>query len=411
MKKFLFGVVALATITLLGACAQHAQVITRKDAAATPLLPPQLYLPNYPLTVAARPTTSGESYLAHLQGRLQRNPSNAAQAVALAGVRYQRYQILGNLQDLDAAFAEAKLQASAAGASDEAKLLWATLAAYMHEFDDAERALNGLSPDKTAALRQEVAIARGKAKSDSQLPSALAEGREYADLVARAGHCVDQGDLFCATQNYHQAQFLYSDVAPLPLAWLHTQQGIALLRFGHAKEAIPFFEAALERVPNYYLAAEHRAECLGLVGRFEEARTQYLSVIEQTGNPEYMAGLAAMEKAAGNASAAQSWQEQAALGYQKRLALFPNAYAQHAVGFYLEAGELVRAHQLAEQNLKLRQDVGSYVLRAEVASAEHAQKDFCTAYVNAKASGLNPPELAALHADAARFSCADIAKK
>jgi tetratricopeptide (TPR) repeat protein len=406
MKKILFGFAALATLALLGACAQHKQVITHSDAPAAQLLPPQLYLPNYPLTLAARPTTSGASYLAHLQGRLQHSPSNATQAVALAGVRYQRYQILGNLQDLDAAFAGAKLQASAAGASDEAKLLWATLAAYMHEFDAAEQSLRGLSADRAAPLRQEIAIARGKAKSDSVLPTALAEGREYADLVARAGRCVDQGDLFCATQNFHQAQFLYSDVAPLPLAWLHTQQGIALLRFGHAKAAIPFFEAALERLPNYYLAAEHRAECLGLVGRIEEARAQYLSVIEQTGNPEYMAGLAAVEKAAGNATAAQSWQEQALLGYQKRLTAFPNAYAQHAVGFYLEAGQLARAHQLAEQNLALRQDVGSYVLRAEVASAEHAQKDFCTAYVNAKASGLNPPELTALQADAARFSCA-----
>jgi tetratricopeptide (TPR) repeat protein len=404
MKKTFFGLAALTTL-LLGACAQHA-VMTSNSVSNTQLLPPELFLPNYPLTVALRPTTSGASYLAHLQGRLQRSATTPAQAVALAGVRYQRYQILGNLQDLDTAFAQAKAQASAANASDEAKLLWATMAAYMHEFDAAEQALSSLSPDKTAALRLEIATARGKVKSDSQLPSALAEGREYADLVARAGRCVDQGDLFCATQNFHQAQFLYSDVAPLPLAWLHTQQGIALLRFGHAKEAIPFFEAALERLPNYYLAAEHRAESLGRVGRFDEARAQYLTVIQQTGNPEYMAGLAAMEKAAGNASTAQSWQDQATLGYQKRLEAFPNAYAQHAVGFYLQAGMLPIAHQLAVQNLKLRQDVGSYVLRAQVATAERLGKDFCDAYANAKSSGLNPPELAALHADAARFSCA-----
>lgn len=92
----------------------------------------------------------------------------------------------------------------------------------------------------------QIKSARGQG-SAPMFSTALANGAEFSDLVQRAGHCVDMGDLDCATQNYHQAQFVYSDSVPFPLAWLHTQQGIALLRFGHPEWALRFFDAALAR--------------------------------------------------------------------------------------------------------------------------------------------------------------------
>lgn len=400
-------IVYCIAVALVG-CAvdKHKRTETQAQNIA---LPPELFLSDYPLRLDVRPTTAGADYLAHLEGKIAQlaTSKNALAGLQLAGARYQRYQILGALDDLDFAFNQAKAEAANPNPTNDALLLWATLAAYMHEFDAANKALAALSSEKlpaAAALGSEIDTARGR-KQTIDINATLPTGGEFAELLRRAGYCVDRGDLFCATRFYHQAQFVYQDVSPLPLAWLHTQQGIALLRFGHPDIALRFFDAALERLPNYYLAAEHRAECLGLTGQLDSARTQYMQVIKQTGNPEYQAGLADVEKRAGNSNAAARWQSQAKSGYAQRLEKFPNAYAQHAVEFYLDVGDLKQSRRLAERNLALRQDVGAYVLLAEVALAESDSTRFCQAYKLAKTSGLNPPELSALVTQAKERGC------
>ena len=395
--------------TCLAACSSNRVPRPSTTTETAVKLPPELFLSEYPLSNTSRPSTDGAEYLAHIQGKiaqLQHN-KNANSGLMLAGARYQRYQILGNLEDLDFAFAQAKAEAENPYPSDDALLLWATLAAYMHEFDAASAAITKLSPSRSAAgeaLQAEIDTARGASRS-MEVDSALPAGAEFAELVRRAGYCVDRGDLFCATRLYHQAQFVYHDVSPLPLAWLHTQQGIALLRFGHPDIALRFFEAALARMPNYYLAAEHRAECLGLTGQVDLARAQYAQVIAQTGNPEYQAGLADVEAKAEQTELAAQLQGQAKNGYAQRLEKFPNAYAQHAVEFYLDLDDLAQARALAERNLQLRKDVGSYVLMAEVAQAEQNKAEFCAAFNQAHATQLNPPELQALSAMAKKWGC------
>jgi hypothetical protein len=418
MRLFLNSIALACALSLLLACRAAKPIVT--NAETGPQLPATLLLANYPLSQTDRPTTAASTYLAHIQGRLQiadqqlqSGSQSPAQALAHAGLLYQRYQILGSMADLDQAFARAKALAAAPEPSDDALLLWATLAAYMHEFPHAERALAQIkapnSPAKLQLLAQ-MQTARGQTEHAPINAAELSVGREFAELVHRAGQCVDKGDLDCATQNYHQAQFVYSDSAPFPLAWLHTQQGIALLRFGYPEWALRFFDAALARMPGYYLAAEHRAECLGLTGKLEQARTTYLEVIEQTGgaaagNPEFMAALASVEAQLGNVEQAGQWRSHASAGFASRLAQYPNAYAQHAVDFYMEINDLEEAERLAEKNLTLRQDVGSYLIRAEVALAKKDKLQFCAAYQSAIDTGFMPPELTALTATAKKYAC------
>lgn len=399
-------VIIFIALLALAAC-KSTPTAHMKSAIPETALPATLMLVNYPLSMSDRPTTAAASAMAHLEGRLSLPVSTPGQSIAHAGLLYQRYQITGRMADLDAAYASAKTLASAENAGDDAHLLWPTLAAYMHEFSEAKASLAKLSPaqdDAKAALLIQIKTARGQGRAPV-FTTALANGAEFADLVQRAGHCVDMGDLDCATQNYHQAQFVYSDSAPFPLAWLHTQQGIALLRFGFSEWALRFFDAALARMPGYFLAAEHRAECLASTGQLVAARAEYLSIIaqtggEQAGNPEFMAALAAVEGELENQPEMLRWQNLARQGFAARLVKYPNAYAQHAVDFYLQINDLARAERLALQNLQLRQDVGSYVLLAEVALAKPDAKQFCEAYQNAVKTGLMPPELMAMRAQA-----------
>jgi tetratricopeptide (TPR) repeat protein len=394
-------------LTLVSACSSAPSKLAMNNANAADTastvsaaadLPLVLALPNYPLSLQDRPTSPGADMLAHLEGKLAALPqSDTSRSRAMrAGLLYQRYQILGSLTDLDTAYDLTQIIANDPAADNDALFLSATVASYMHEFDRASTILDRVADGKmSTGLRAEIAAARSQTKIASARTE-LALGQEYVQLVQRANDCVDMGDLDCASENFHAAQFVYTDTAPLPLAWLHTQQGIALLRYGHPDVAIRFFRAALTRIPGYTLAQEHLAECLGLTGQFVEGRRQYLQVIERTANPEYMAGLAMLEQHAGRASVAQEWLEKAKVGYAQRLQKFPNAYAGHAINFYLDIGDVATAAKLAQDNLKLRQDASSYLLQAQVKFAQHDLAAACDVLATISASGRRPPEMMVL---------------
>jgi hypothetical protein len=164
------------------------------------------------------------------------------------------------------------------------------------------------------------------------------------------------------------------------------------------------------RMPDYYLAAEHRAECLGLTGDLAGSRDAYLRVIEQTGgavdgNPEFMAALSGVYAELGNKQESAQWQQRAQAGFKVRMALYPDAYAAHAIDFFVESGDLAQAKQLAENNLKIRQDVGSYVSMANVALAMGDKPALCAALSNAVASKWRPPELAELQSTTEAKAC------
>ena len=319
-----------------------------------------------------------------------------------AGVLFQRYQALGALTDLDHAYAWAHaLNASVASVESDpdALLLAATIFSHMHEFDTALAMLDRLNDaGASAALRVEIAYARGLAPlvAGSSQNVVLTSGKEYVELVKLANDCVDRGELACASEYFHQAQFVYTDVAPMPLAWLHTQQGIALLRFDQPEQAIRFFRSALTRLPNYSLALEHLAQCLVRIGQFDEARAIYLKVIEQTKNPDDMAGLAILENKQGNTGAAQKWLIRAKLSYADRLNAFPATYAQHAVKFYLLIADTTEAQRLAQLNFELRKDAIAYITLAEVRFAAGNKAAACELLAAVIASGRRPPELIAL---------------
>ena len=360
-----------------------------------------LALPNYPLSVQDRATTDGATYLKQLDARLanlakQDTPHSRA---VRAGVLFQRYQALGAIADLDSAYALARELNASKESDADSRLLAATIFSYMHEFDTALALLDRLSDASSgAALRLEIANARGLTPlAAPSIPNApLTTGKEYTELVKLANDCVDRGELACASEYFHQAQFVYTDVAPMPLAWLHTQQGITLLRFDQPEQAIRFFRSALTRLPGYSLALEHLAQCLVRVGQFDEAREIYLKVIEQTQNPEDMAGLAVLENKQGDTAAAQKWLIRAKIRYAERLKAFPATYAQHAVKFYLLIADRNEAERLAQLNFTLRKDAIAYITLAELRFVAGNKAAACELLAPVIASGRRPPELLAL---------------
>ncbi|MBK9656175.1 MAG: tetratricopeptide repeat protein [Rhodanobacteraceae bacterium] len=390
----------LLLAVLLGGCAGAPAPETPAQPVAT-----NLFALRYPLTPEQRATTSAGIYLGNLNARIEvldaqlQRAGDASVRGNLAGALLLRFRILGRLTDGERALELAAAAAAAAPEIPELHLVNAAALSAFHRFSVAEQALMqaqtaGAAEQNLKSVRRDLWMAQGhydRLREDfehSDEPVA-----DFYELAHRADLRLMQGDLDGASRWYRTAQDFYQDVDPLPLAWLYSQQGIALLRHGHYAQARTFFAAAHQRLPEYYLATEHLAECDTQLGQLDQARQLYQAVIRQTQNPEFMAALADLEDRAGNSAAAATARQNARAGYDALLARHRAAYAQHAAEFLLDIGEHDEALALARENLKLRQDIGSLILLARSAEAAGAHDEACAAATRAQATGLKPPEL------------------
>ncbi len=368
---------------------------------------------NYPIAKSIRPTTSEQIFLGNLNANIeeleQRLESGDAATAALASSLLLRFRIVGRLDDGERALALVM-------SSDTSPLAVLTRAAAQltfHDFAGADASIAelGAFPEfavQAGALKRDLQMARGDyAALEADFRQSNQPSNDFFEMAHRADIRLMLGDLDGATAWYRAAQDLYGDVSPFPLAWLYTQQGIAILRYGDFASARWFFAAAVERLPSYYLAIEHLAECEMELGDLDGARKRYLGVIEQTDNPEFFAALADLETRAGNRAAAARALEQARIGYDDLLARHRLAYAQHAAEFFLEDGQAARGLTLARENIVMRNDIGSWILLASAADANGDRTLACEATRIAVATGLNPPEMADLVE--LRRICADLA--
>jgi len=352
-------------------------------------------------------TTSADIYLGNLDARIASLEAQVAaghrdRVETLAAQRYHRYRIGGRLEDAERAGELLHEHAERDWLTPAGMLLHAITLSGMHRFDEADAWLGraadaGADAEAVRDARADLMVARGDYRGlAGDLAVSAEPAADFYALAHRADLRLLQGDLAGAESHYLAAQTLYRDSNPVPLAWLHTQMGIAFLRHGRIEDARRFFAAAVDRLPGYYLAEEHLAECEMLVGELDAARARYQRVIEQTGNPEFIAALAALEAEAGNEEWAQALGSEARIGYERLLSRHPAGYAQHAAEFFLESGDPQRAYALAAQNAELRSDIGSLILLATTAAAADHWETACAARGAALATGMSPPEIGEL---------------
>lgn len=393
------ALVCFGLALLLSSCAMQQKPRTQPATVPVPELPSAWR----PLSPAERPSTSAEIYLGNLDSRiavLSARPDASSRSL-LARLLLQRHRILGRLDDIEAALALlAQPEAlDVAGLTTRAAIHMA-----LHDFAAAEAALvraeqiDGGDP-ALPILRRDLAVARGdQAFLQQEVAVAAQPVADVHELAHRADLLVNLGQLDLAMVWYRTAQDLHGDVDPWMLAWLQTQQGIALLRHERIAEARIYFETAYARLPQYYLAAEHLAECEMLLGNHDRARDLLAVVIAQTGNPEFHAMLAELEDRAGHADAAQSARARASAAYESLLARHPAAYAAHAAEFFLEIGQIDRARELALSNLTRRADWQAHLLAAQVALAAGENANACEQFQAAASQPLSPPEIDAFRA-------------
>jgi len=404
------SVVVCAAI-LLAACAPQvrqtdasrpARASAAPVADAGPASAPTLPAGIYPASQQLLPTTAGELYLANVNarievmaGRASRKNADSASISAYAGLLYHRFQILGRIEDARHALALVDAMQNPSAADLRVR---ASLRSGLHRFEEA---LNDLSraealdaqQDDTDA-RRAIALATGDYPRIRQLIDAAEQpAPKFGELVLRGNIAAFKGDLAAASAQFLRAQQTINDTEPYPLAWLYAQQGLTFQRFDRCGDALPFLQAALERLPGYALALDHQGECLLRLQRLDDARKVYQQLIVQTGNPEYLGGLSLVEKQAGNVELSQQLQAKAVHAYDELLADAPKAWSEHAADYYLAAGRNAQALQLARINLANRRDVLSLILLARSANVTGDTSSACAALAEVSHSGLRPPEL------------------
>jgi tetratricopeptide (TPR) repeat protein len=391
-------------LVLLAGCSATPALRDLESTAA--VAPPERAVGStWPVSTDQYRTTAGTIYLDNLDARiaeLQRvagAPGGDAARVPLARNLYHRYRVVGRLEDAESALRELDLAAATGATPAESQALRAVVLGGFHRFDEAMLALDraidaGASESTVARTRTELQLARGDyAALADEFARSTELDADFHTMAHRADLRLQLGDPAGALFRYRAAQGLYRDVNPVPLAWLHVQQGIALLRLDRVEEAREFFAAAHARLPQYYLATEHLAECEARLGRFDAARRLYRAVIAQTGNPEFVAALAALERDAGQHEQSERLQREAESGYAALIARHPAAFGQHAAEFLIERGQPDRADALARANLDVRRDIGSWLLAAQTAAAVGDAERACAALAAARATALRPPEL------------------
>lgn len=145
------------------------------------------------------------------------------------------------------------------------------------------------------------------------------------------------------------------------LAWYEMRLGHLMMNRGRLADAETHFGQALKISKDYAAAQLGLAEVCALQGRLEESEKLYLATIEQHGEPPAMAGLGDVLSKKGDREAAGIWYAKAdALMAEEALTAAAAHYREVAMFYTNHDLKPTRALELAEMDLKQRQDIHAY---------------------------------------------------
>ena len=177
--------------------------------------------------------------------------------------------------------------------------------------------------DEAFAIRREAA---------SLLPS-------FETLGALAGLCAERGEIETAEQLFLESQSRdYRGVSPFPLAILNFQRGLMWMNNGRLDDAKIYFAAARRYVPQYAPAQGHLAEVEAQLGDTEFAINRLFPLARYSEDPDYAAQLSRILGEAGRSDEARVWSRLAGTIYDELVGRHPEAFADHAAEFWLDAG-------------------------------------------------------------------------
>ncbi len=354
--------------------------------------------------------------LAHLDAKIEFLAARAAAAAndwtlyeALASACLERARFACRLEDFRRAESALARAFEVAEPGSGPFLLRARLNSALHRFDRIESDLASIEKGVLVDAHTRAAIALQHGDLEFQCgryDSALSNYEKSWSLDP-------EPETACAFANYHAKLGFdakaaeWTEVAarrvrgpsPVLRSWLYLQRGLMRLDRGEYDAALDEYSRAGAALPGWCLIEEHIAEAQALLGNTAQALEIYARVEQATGNSEFMAAIAAIHKSAGRIEEASEWALRAGREYDRLLAEHPEAYAAHALEYFLDWDtEPGRALRLAEENFQLRPGAEARILLARAHLKAQRPEDARDVIEVALAS---PWRTAELHAAAA----------
>lgn len=328
--------------------------------------------------------TNGEIALNNLQAQIaghERQLLNGSRAAArdrleLIELIVLRGQMLGHISDYEWAERNAEQLAKETHTDGSAFIARARTRSLFHRFADALADLETaqqLSADSMIVDTERASIfqAIGSYEPAFAFYEELAKCRaDFRAFGALATLHAERGEISDAERFFDKSQDCYRGVSPFPLALLYFQRGLMWLEEGELQHARTWFETAVRLLPAYSAAQGHLAEVEAALGELDTAIGRLLPLTASSDDPDYAASLARVLRDAGRVGEAREWRNRAAARYDDLLMRHPEAFADHAAEFWLEAGD--DAHQAlrwAKLNLEVRQTRRSNALFARATLA------------------------------------------
>lgn len=327
----------------------------------------------------AGPTTDGavaiDNLDAQIAGRedlVARRPHDLAARRTLVDLLLARTLFRGTYDDFDVALGHAEAALTSHPEEPAAHALLATVLIAVHRFDEALEAL-----DEAAARGLDVEEARDTIR--------LARGQDLEDVLARREDAAQAHPSFTtlsgvaaalgalgrydeADRTFQDALSAYSDVSPLPVAWVAFQRGVMWAEQADRPDlGCTLYGEGTARLPSYVVANVHLAE-LEQEASVAAATRRLEALIGQTGDPEPAGLLGEILLAQGEEEAAAPLIAQAKARYDELLARHRLAFADHGAEFFMGPGaDPARALDLALDNLDNRPNDRAYQVAIEAA--------------------------------------------
>jgi tetratricopeptide (TPR) repeat protein len=333
--------------------------------------------------VVERPTTDGAIAILNLRtqidGQRQQAASGRLTVTGRAGLIELitlRGNLLGHIASYELAAELAEELVHDAPEDRYAFFARATTRATFHRFTDALDDLDtaerfGMEDSAVDGERAAIFQATGSYDEALAIREKAAERRAgFETLGALAGLFAELGEITTAEKLLGESRDRYRGVSPFPLAILDFQFGRMWMEHGQFVKARTWFDAACRRVPAYAAAQGHLAEVEAELGESETAAARLYPLAASSDDPDYAAQLSRILGDAGRADESSRWRQLAAARYDELVERHPEAFADHAAEFWLEAGANPnRALWLAQRNLEIRRTPRAHKLFARAAHA------------------------------------------
>lgn len=231
----------------------------------------------------------------------------------------------------------------------------AELALANHRITTAANALADCPDADNRDLLIDIHYYQGNYQQALAAAVALLEERNLpADYVRLARLRQGTGSTREADALLEAAEQRYHNENPHQIAWFRLQRGILALERGEYERARALFRRADQALPGWWLVEEHLAEVSLELGDTATASRLYDRVVEETGNPQFIAARAEINRAQGRESEAQQAIEEARAALTTRLQDYPAAFTGHAIDFFLTYGPPTQALELAQLDYRQR---------------------------------------------------------